>query len=640
MHQRSNPRGDAGPRQPAPPAARARRHRPRRARAVVFSTVLLAGASTTLGASPRLPLSVPVTLDYALVERALTEHVFVEPGQRARLLGTPEGCNELVAARPRVAAAEDGRVRVLLDLEARGGTPLGARCLLPFSWRGQLELFETARFGEVPTRLEFHVTDSRLSAATDAATTAPTVLWNWVKQFVHPRIEAVGIDLATLIDDARRLLDGALAAAPEARAMARESLALHTPVARPAGLEITLGADLPGEAAGVAPAAAPPATPAELRAWDARWQAWDAFFTWTIKTLVRGMDDALHRALLEVLEQARYALRDALAADTPAADPVRELFLDSWPRLAPLVGRAARDGGAGTALRYLAFVSAGDLLGSLDRLGRHLGVSIDRNGLREIARTLVSDVDDSELAYDTAPDPELRALYGLPPSLPDIADGALPARAAQRSWLAWLIAPAHAAAAPAADLDAWLPRAGALDDYLARMDSVFDEVIAAEEQRGKIAARFLPVYRRLVRATAWQESCWRQYIEQAGTVEPIRSQAGSVGLMQVNKHVWRGIYDLERLEREVAYNARAGNEILVHYLLDYAIRKGEHEVTGDVDALARATYAAYNGGPGHLKRYRQPDTRGHLRAIDEAFWRKYQAIGDHGAQAVRACYGD
>lgn len=630
MHDRSDARGDA-----------ARRLRLLRVGAALLATTLLAGASATHGASPPLPLSVPVTLDYALVERALTEHVFVEPGQRARVLGTPDSCNELVAARPRVAAAEDGRLRVLLDLEARGGTPLGTRCVLPFSWRGEIELFESARFGEVPTRLEFHVTDSRLAASTDAAATVPAVLWNWVKQFVHPRIEAVGIDLAPLIDDARRLLDGALAAAPEARAMARESLALHTPVARATGLEITLGADLPGEAPGAAPtAAAPPVTPAELRAWDTRWQAWDAFFTWTIKTLAPGADDALRHALLEVLEQARYALRDALVVDSPAPDPVRDLFLESWPRLAPLVGRAARDGDTGMALRYLAFVSAGDLLGSLDRLGRHLGVRIDRNGLREIARTLVSDVDDGELAYDTAPDPELRALYGLPPILPDSAAGALPARAARQSWTAWLIAPAHAAAAPAPDLDAWLPRAGALDDYLARMDSLFDEVIAAEEQRGKIAARFLPVYRRLVRATAWQESCWRQYVEQAGTVEPIRSQAGSVGLMQVNKHVWRGIYDLERLEREVAYNAHAGNEILVHYLLDYAIRKGEHEVTGDIDALARATYAAYNGGPGHLKRYRQPDTRGHLRAIDEAFWRKYQAIGDHGAQAVRACYGD
>ena len=641
MRYRSDLRGDGLPRQPALPPARIPRRRSRRTGAVLLFVTLLAAAPAAVPDPPPLPLSVPVTLDYALIERALTEHVFVEPGQRARVLGTSRGCNELVAARPRVTAAEDGRLRVLLDLEARGGTPLGTRCVLPFTWRGQLELFESARFGEVPTRLEFHVTDSRLAADSGSATAVPGVLWNWVKQFVHPRIEAVGVDLAPLLDDARRLLDSALADAPQARTMVQESLALRTPVARPPGLEITLGADLPGRPATGLPAeSAPPATPAELRAWDARWQAWDAFFTWAVKALAPGTSDDLRRALAEVLAQARYALRDALAVDTPAADPVRELFLDSWPRLAPLVAAAARDSDSGTALRYLAFVSAGDLLGSLDRLGGHLGVRIDRNGLREIARTLVSHVDASELAYDTAPDPDLRALYGLPSILPDAASAAPLARAAERAWLDWLIVPSYAAAEHAGNLAEWLPRAGSLDDYLARMDALFGEVIAAQEQRGKPAARFLPVYRRLVRATAWQESCWRQYVEQAGTVEPIRSQAGSVGLMQVNKHVWRGIYDLERLEREVAYNARAGNEILVHYLVDYAIRKGEHEVSGDIDALARATYAAYNGGPGHLKRYRQPDTRAHLRAIDEAFWRKYQAIGDHGAQAVRTCYGD
>ena len=49
----------------------------------------------------------------------------------------------------------------------------------------------------------------------------------------------------------------------------------------------------------------------------------------------------------------------------------------------------------------------------------------------------------------------------------------------------------------------------------------------------------------------------------------------------------------------------AGSEILIHYLRDYAIAKGEHTATGEIDNLARATYAVYNGGPGHLRRYRK-----------------------------------
>jgi hypothetical protein len=66
-----------------------------------------------------------------------------------------------------------------------------------------------------------------------------------------------------------------------------------------------------------------------------------------------------------------------------------------------------------------------------------------------------------------------------------------------------------------------------------------------------------------------------------------------------------------------AYNARAGSEILLHYLRDYAIEKGEHALPGGSRTVARATYAVYNGGPQHLTRYRVRNTRRSLRAIDE-----------------------
>ena len=39
--------------------------------------------------------------------------------------------------------------------------------------------------------------------------------------------------------------------------------------------------------------------------------------------------------------------------------------------------------------------------------------------------------------------------------------------------------------------------------------------------------------------------------------------------MQVNKHVWRGFYDLDRLKWDVLYNAGAGCEILAR-MMQYA----------------------------------------------------------------------
>jgi hypothetical protein len=107
--------------------------------------------------------------------------------------------------------------------------------------------------------------------------------------------------------------------------------------------------------------------------------------------------------------------------------------------------------------------------------------------------------------------------------------------------------------------------------------------------------------------------------------------------MQINVHVWRGVYDIDAVNSDISYNARAGNEILVHYLVDYALRKKENEVTDTPDSLARATYAVYNGGPRHLKRYRNPDTSDSLKKIDELFWQKYRAMKSEGTQAVKQC---
>ena len=54
----------------------------------------------------------------------------------------------------------------------------------------------------------------------------------------------------------------------------------------------------------------------------------------------------------------------------------------------------------------------------------------------------------------------------------------------------------------------------------------------------------------------------------------LRSNNGSsVGLMQINERVWRGIYDLNRLRWDIHYNTRAGCEILATYFSRYAVKR-------------------------------------------------------------------
>jgi hypothetical protein len=106
--------------------------------------------------------------------------------------------------------------------------------------------------------------------------------------------------------------------------------------------------------------------------------------------------------------------------------------------------------------------------------------------------------------------------------------------------------------------------------------------------------------------------------------------------MQVNRNTWRGVYDLKGLGGDIEYNGNSGGEILLYYLTRYAIRKKEDKQ--ERGNLARATYAAYNGGPGHLARYRAVKPNPALKKVDEAFWKKFQAVSSGRELEVQRCY--
>jgi hypothetical protein len=171
------------------------------------------------------------------------------------------------------------------------------------------------------------------------------------------------------------------------------------------------------------------------------------------------------------------------------------------------------------------------------------------------------------------------------------------------------------------------------------METPFVQVAQDERQRGRIKPAFAEVLAPVLRATAWRETCWRQFVTKSCKVQTIRSVRGSVGIMRVNTHVWNGVYDVNGLLGDVGSNARAGNETLVRYLVNYAIRRGEHKAPGGLNNHYRATYAVYNGGPGHLSRYRERSTRKSLRRIDAAFFAEFETIRREGRAAVKQCRG-
>jgi hypothetical protein len=208
-----------------------------------------------------------------------------------------------------------------------------------------------------------------------------------------------------------------------------------------------------------------------------------------------------------------------------------------------------------------------------------------------------------------------------------------------------LVAPARAAPAAlpppgphSSALDARAPRLAELDAYLPQVAELLRDAASVVFAHGGLGRERLEPFRHLVLAAAWQESCWRQYVERRGRTLPLRSRVGALGLMQVNPRVWRGFYAADGLAWSIGYNARAGSEILLHYLRDYALARGE-EALGGPDALARASYATYHGGPSHLRRYREPERwRSELVSIDRAFHEKYRIVAAGSELDVRTCF--
>jgi len=588
-------------------------------------------------------VEVPLQLDHALLRQALLTQIYRDPGNTAQVWNDGVGCNFLTLSEPRVDS-QAGRLRVISAGKARVGTAVGQSCLVILDWTGTVEVFEEPSVDAAQPVVRFRVVDSNLYGP-DGKKQLTGKVWDWVKQYVHPRLETMTIDLGLAVNELRALLPLVLSREDAARTQAIiDSLSLAEVRCVETGLTAILRFSLPDirlteEVLPERPAPEPTLSPEELQRWEAAWQQWDAFLTFVTKLAARDATaEELRRTLFDVLVESRHELIEALAPTKPGGpDPVRPLFIKAWRRLAPVLRRVSAGLPGEVTLRYLSFIAAADALRTIDELGPDLGLDISADGLRRLARIIAPTAAEDPVAYSLDVDPELRQLFGFGPPLPPPEDNP----AVDLS--AWFATPVWAAIEPdpalVSRLNRWVPTSDEIDAYLPLVRDLLRTTSDATLSTSKLDADFHQVYRWLVLATAWQESCWRQFVRQGNTVKPIESPVGSVGLMQVNQKVWRGFYDLQGLRKDISYNARAGSEIVVHYLNDYAVARKEHTKTGNIDNLARATYAVYNGGPGHLSRYRKPKVKPALRKIDDAFWSKYQAVKLGNELAVAQCFG-
>src|SRR5208282_1905953 len=294
---------------------------------------------------------------------------------------------------------------------------------------------------------------------------------------------------------------------------------------------------------------------------------WDAFMVFSIKQLGDAVGDQQFRnQLLQILLDSRYRLVEALNSPPSAAgpDPVRLTFLDEWNQLHDAVREAARRGMLGArALEFLSFISAADL--------------------RRLAHIMAPTATGDPLQFDNHEDPNLKKLFDVPeppksrhpieeqdvpPSAPvappnshgtnssvplpiasllrflspDVADAAEDNGAAQITRLQDVADRLYQLVVNEQNSDAYRTDMGLLLRLSAQyqLGQVTSGLSALETDNGR-------VYVSLVLSTAWQESCWRQFVMDGTRIRWLESATGDIGLMQVNKHVWRGFYDIDRL---------------------------------------------------------------------------------------------
>jgi hypothetical protein len=631
-------------------------------------------------------ITFPLVVDHPILEKALRRDLGMTDDGSLELWGTPGDCHWGVVDELSLGP-DAGKLRVT----ATGATVVGFRllwfCVSPFAWQGSLVLGTRPVVGR-DWQLRFETLDVEARDADGKPSPLANGALQLVKDRLEERLEAFHFDLAPPAEEAKALIRAAAEGERATRALAAlDTLRPLDTTVDGEGVRVVVAMDVPDTGNEPAPSPEPALSEAEAKAWEDRLDRWEAFLVFTVKTLALATQDRNVRTeLLDILLDARRELVDALQqGPVPGTDPVRNLFLSAWDRLRLQTRRALHEGAFGDrADRFISFLAAGDALAALDQAGPALGLEISADGLRRLARLVDPEHRADPIPVSDAVDPGLKSLFGFEEPAPDDVPRRSPTRARATSAapstttppatgepppttappatdlpsttdvptttdtpsttaptlpLSWLFGP-RAADAATVDLaavgkrlDRWVPADHELATYRTTVETLL--VTVASHRLDRLDERLRPVYRNLVPTVAWQESCWRQFVLRNGKVTYLRSATGDVGIMQVNLRVWRGFFDVGKLEWDAVYNAASGAEIALQLLS----RVGTKERTRADDDLARGTYSAYNAGPKAYARYRTAKAKSLGRAIDDDFYEKYRRIAAGSAGDDVLCMG-
>lgn len=590
---------------------------------------------------------IPLTISFDLLTMRMVKLKSVP--EDSKVMRYDSNCSHLYLDSPQFGR-QDSFVRFIAHGTGSAGAEVFGWCLNPINWRGYIEILSTPSI-TADWRLHLQVDHSNLYDESWQKGVLMGPIWDIAQDFVLPSVTGFSVDLTPPRDDVLSLLRPFVPPAGAAKLDAIfRSAAVKGVKLDDSGVNVEMALLLPDSIRQPVishgkPTA--PLSPEELAVVQQALEQWDAFLVFVIKNIGEDIVDPDSRdQLFDLLIDTRYEILPILAGENAAVsgDPVRALFVETWDRLKEIIQNAEHRGvKLNNAVRYAAFLRAGDVLLTIDRAAPGLGLEISADGLRRLARIMQPELKVDPLKYGLEPDPSLRELFGLPVSLLDEESlEPIPEDANSILSLFGIIGNVYAAEPSRSgnlsdlkqQLNQWVPDDSEFNHYISLLSELLLQTADQELKEADIANRYEPVFRDLVRATALKESCWRHFVRKDKKITYLRSSAGSIGLMQINPYVWRGFYKLSQLKWNILYNAKAGAEILRLYMLRYAIKE---EKTASIDNIARSTYAIYNAGPGAAGRYREKNSSQREKKVDNRFWNIYRGFKADGKVDLFNC---
>jgi hypothetical protein len=595
---------------------------------------------STLHGDTTQTVNLPITLEYSLIKSFVANQLFTDPGGSALVTVSNDTCSRIELKNP-VISPEKSLIKISSDINVRLGFTFFGNCVKGLTWSGKIDVLQSVQLDEKGWNIRFKTVDSRIYSQGRRWFGIPQFILDKVKANVPPFMDQLNIDLTEPLQSIKGTLPMFFSSDQKENitrwldSIRLDHLLIEKDVVK---MDILMEIDAPPETK----ESAHELSSEEIVSQTAVWESLDDYLVYELEMLVgHALTETEKESLMEILLQNRYEFVNAFAGKGLSLNLVREQFVSSWEGISLILRKYLISQSSASSMEWLSFFTTSDAIVNLYRRESAADLTISRDGLIQLAKILRSFLESPGMEYSYELDPKLRQTLELGPALDDsgpksnLTEVELsllfndePHPISKSYWKSFWIPSAFAAEGVPADLkDAgqWAPPSDQdFFPYMEKFKKILDEASDKAIAKNALDEKYHSLYRVLIPAMAWQESCWRQFVKSGKKLQCLVSyNNSSLGAMQINQRVWRGVYKVDSLRWNPLYNVCAGSEIADYYLRRYALKKMDPANPLEPDTLARVVYAMYNGGPGEFKKFLERSRKNSFYESDQLFFEKY-----------------